>query len=48
MNLVDFQVAVTKSAIEYALSLTGICINKCDVTSAKEDVDVKVTKEWLN
>lgn len=35
-----------KSAIEYALSLSGICINKCDVTSAKESVDDKVTKEW--
>ena len=33
-----------KSVIEYALSLTGICISKCDVTSANEGVDGKVTK----
>jgi hypothetical protein len=45
---VDFQVAVMKSVNEYTVSLTGICINKCDVTSAKEGVDEKVTKEWLD
>jgi hypothetical protein len=48
MNSVDLQVAVMKSAAEYAFSLTGICINKCDATSAKESVDDKVTKEWLD
>jgi hypothetical protein len=48
MNVVDFQVAVMKSVIEYVLSLTGIFVNNCDVTSAKEGVDDKVTKEWLD
>lgn len=37
-----------KSVIEYALSLTGICVNKCDVTSAKEGVSDKATKECLD
>jgi len=48
MNVVDLQVAVMKSIIEYALSLTGICINKCALTSAKEGVNDKVTKECLD
>ena len=48
MNVVDLQLAVMKSIIEYALSLTGICINKCDIASAKEGVDDKVTKECLD
>jgi len=36
-----------KSVIEYALSLTGICINKCDVTSAKEGVMTRSQKNGL-
>ena len=48
MNLVDFQIAVMKSVTEYAVSHTGICINKCDITSAKGSVDDKLTKVWLD
>jgi hypothetical protein len=36
-----------KSVIEYSLSLTGICINKCDVTSAKEGMMTRSQKKGL-
>jgi hypothetical protein len=36
-----------KSVIEYALSLTGICINKYDVSSAKEGVMTRSPKNGL-
>jgi hypothetical protein len=36
------------SVTEYAFSFTGIYSNKCDVISAKGNVDDKVTKELLN